>query len=156
MFRAAYARLDTKRARLAHLIRCASLALKPRVYRKLLQKLLELLCALFGLVYDSLERLGVVDGEVGENLAVDLDVLLVDEADELAVGYALHTCGGVDTLNPQSAESLLFLLAIPVCVGLTLLPSVLGYGPDVLTTTEVTLGEFEDSFAPCAGSCVID
>ena len=98
----------------------------------------------------------MVDSEVGENLAVDLDVLLVDEADELAVGHAFHTRGGVDALNPQSAESLLFLLAIPVCVGLTFLPSVLGYGPDVLTTTEVTLSEFEDSFAPCAGSCVID
>lgn len=110
----------------------------------------ELLRSLLGLVDDSLESLGMVNGEVGEDLTVDLDALLVDEADELAVGETLETSSCVDTLNPKGAESLLLLLAIPVSIGLTLLPGVLGYGPDVLTTSEVTLSEFEDSFAPCA------
>lgn len=109
-----------------------------------------LLSTLFSLSYDSLESLGMVGSEVGKHLAVDLDVLLVDEADELAVGDALHSRSCVDTLNPKSAESAFFVLAIPVSVGLTFLPGVLGNGPDVLAAAEVTFGEFENSFAPCA------
>lgn len=109
-----------------------------------------LLSTLFGLVNNSLESLGVVNSEVGENLTVDLDALLVDETDELAVGETLETGSRIDTLNPEGAESALLVLAIPVGVGLTLLPGVLGYSPDVLTTAEVALSEFEDSFAPCA------
>ena len=92
----------------------------------------------------------MVNSEVGENLTVDLDALLVDETDELAVRETLETSSSVDTLNPQSAESLLFLLTIPVSVGLALLPGVLSNSPDVLTTAEVALSEFKNSFAPCA------
>lgn len=110
----------------------------------------ELLRSLFCLIEDSLESLGVINSEVGENLTVDLDTLLVDEADELAVGETLETGSCIDTLNPKGAESLLLLLTIPVSIGLAFLPGVLGYSPDVLTTSEVTLSEFEDSFAPCA------
>lgn len=92
----------------------------------------------------------MVNSEVSENLAVDLDTLLVDETDELAVRETLETGSRIDTLNPEGAESALLILAIPVSIGLTLLPGVLGYSPDVLTTAEVALSEFEDSFAPCA------
>lgn len=53
-------------------------------YRTLLEEGC-LLSTLFSLSYDSLESLGMVGSEVGKHLAVDLDVLLVDEADELAV-----------------------------------------------------------------------
>lgn len=109
-----------------------------------------LLSALFGLSDNSLESLRMVASEVSEDLTVDLDVLLVDEADELAVGDTLGTCGSVDTLNPKSTESALLVLAVAVGVGLTLLPGVLGNSPDVLATSEVTFGELEDSFAPCA------
>ena len=116
---------------------------------------LRLLSALFGFSYGSLESLGMVGSEIGEDLTVDLDVLLVDEADELAVGDALHASCSVDTLDPESAESALLSLAVAVGVGLAFLPGVLGNGPDVLATAEVTFGEFEDSFAPCAGSYVV-
>lgn len=109
-----------------------------------------LLSALFGLSDNGLESLRMVASEVSEDLTVDLDVLLVDEADELAVGDTLGTCGCVDTLNPKSTESALLVLAVAVGVGLTLLPGVLGNSPDVLATSEVTFGELEDSFAPCA------
>ncbi len=37
----------------------------------------------FHLFNDSLESCGIVEGEVGEDLAVDLDTALVDEAHEL-------------------------------------------------------------------------
>ena len=40
---------------------------------------------LTNLVADSLERCGIVHGEVSENLAVDFHTCLVDESHELAV-----------------------------------------------------------------------
>ena len=98
--------------------------------------------SILGLLYDCLESLGVVHGQVGENLAVDLDTCLVNHTHQLAVGQVLHTGGSVDTLNPQRAEVAFLLLTIGVSIGKTLLPSVLGYGPDVLASAKVTSCKF--------------
>ena len=95
-----------------------------------------------GLLNDGLEGLGVVHGQVGENLAVDLNTCLVNHTHQLAVRQVLHACGSVDTLNPQRAEVAFFLLAVSISIGETLLPSVLGYGPDVLASAKVTSCKF--------------
>ncbi len=95
----------------------------------------------------GLEGCGVIQSEVGENLAVDLDTGFVDEAHELGVRKILLTCGCVDTLNPKSAEVALFVLAVAVGVGKTFFPSVLGNGPHVAAATEVTTGEFQNFLA---------
>ena len=99
---------------------------------------------LFHLVADSLESCGVVHCEVGEHLTVDFYAGLVDEAHKLGVGKILLTGSGVDTLDPESAEVALFLLAVAVSVGKTLFPSILGYGPYVAAASIVAAGEFED------------
>lgn len=98
----------------------------------------------FHLIADCLESCGVVHGQVGEHLAVDLDACFVYEAHQLGVGKILHACGGVDTLNPESAEVALFLLAVAISVCKTFLPSILGYGPYVAARTIISAGEFED------------
>ncbi len=100
--------------------------------------------------HDGLESLGIVHGELGEHLAVDLDAGCMDETHELGVGKILHACGGVDTLDPEGAEVALFLLAVAVCIGKTLLPGVLRYGPHVAAAAVVTTGEFKYFFALCA------
>lgn len=104
------------------------------------------LCVLH-LVDDGLEGSGIVEGEVSEHLAVDLDAGLVDEAHELAVAEILEAGCSVDTLDPEGAEIALLVLAVAVCVGETLLPCVLGYGPDVAAAAEIATGEFEDFLA---------
>ena len=91
---------------------------------------------LFHLVADGLESSGIVHSQIGENLAVDLDTGFVREVFE--------TRGSVDTLDPESAEVALFLLAVAICVCQTLLPGVLGNCPDVAAATIVTTGEFQD------------
>lgn len=101
-------------------------------------------------VYDCLESLGVVEGEVGQHLAVDLDASLVDEAHELGVAQVVHTGCGVDALDPQGAEVALLVLAVAVGVGETFLPSVLGDGPYITAASEVAAGKFEDFFTTCA------
>ncbi len=93
--------------------------------------------------YDCLESLGVVHCELGENLAVDLDTCCVDKTHELRVRKILHAGSGIDTLDPEGAEVALFLLAVTVCVGETLLPGVLRYGPHVAAAAVITAGQFQ-------------
>ncbi len=59
-------------------------------------------------------------GEVGQHLAVDLDLSRLQAGDQLGVGGPVLTGGGVDTGDPQLAE--LTLAGPPVAVGV--LPGV--------------------------------
>ena len=99
-------------------------------------------CLCLYLVYDGLESGGVVEGEVGENLTINLDACLVDEAHKLGIRKTLHAGSGVDTLDPESTEVALLVLAVAVSVGKTFFPSVLGDSPYVTAATKVTAGQF--------------
>ena len=57
-----------------------------------------------GLLADGAKCRRVVHGEVGEDLAVDLDAGLVQPVDHAAVGQAVHAGRGVDARDPQRAE----------------------------------------------------
>ena len=105
--------------------------------------------SLLYLVDDGLESFGMVHGEVGEHLAVNLDASLVEGTHELAVAHSFETGSSIDALNPEGAESALLVFAVAIGVGQTLLPSVLGNGPDVLAGTEVAAGELQDSLSLC-------
>src|SRR3712207_1419483 len=50
------------------------------------------------------ERLGIAHGDVGQHLAVDLDLGQLQPVHELAVRHAVLTRGGVDARDPQAAE----------------------------------------------------
>ena len=100
---------------------------------------------------DSFERLRVVHGEVGEHLAVEADVLLRELAHELGIGDAVLTAGGVDSLDPQSAEIALLGLAVTVCVGETFLVGVLRNRPNIPSRQEVAFGLLEDLLAARPG-----
>ena len=91
---------------------------------------------------DSTECFGVVEGEVGKHLAVDLDTALVDKTHELGVREVLKTGCSIDALNPEGTEVAFFVLAVAVSVGETLFPGVLSYGPHIAAATIVTAGEF--------------
>ena len=93
---------------------------------------------------DSLECFGVIHGQVGEYLAVDLDSGLVQKTHQLRIAQTLEACGSIDTLNPQCAEGALLVAAVAEGIGKTLLPSILGYGPNVLAGTKVTSGQTQD------------
>ena len=93
---------------------------------------------------NGLESLGVIYGQVGEHLTVDLDTGLVQQTHELRVAQTFQTSGCVDTLNPQCTESALLVAAVTECIGKTLFPSVLGNGPNILAGTKVTSGQAQD------------
>ena len=61
-----------------------------------------------------------------------------------------ETCSGVDTLNPQSAEVALLVATVTISVGETLLPCVLGNGPNILAGTEVAASKLQNSLSLCS------
>src|SRR3954465_13360392 len=69
-----------------------------------------------GAVGKTSEGLGVADGDVGQHLAVELDLGQAQAVHQLAVAHALLAGGGVDALDPQAAELALAVLAVTVGV----------------------------------------
>jgi hypothetical protein len=74
------------------------------------------------LCHDGAERVGLVHGQIGQNLAVHLDPGQRQTVDEARIGQRLvmGAHGGVDPLDPQRAEIALAVLAVAggVLVGL--------------------------------------
>ena len=103
---------------------------------------------LFHLFNDSLEGLGVVQGEVGKDLAVDLDTSLVQLVHEHAVRHVVIAHGSVDTDDPEGSEFAFLVSSVAVSVGLSLFVRVLRHSPDILSGSELTFGLFEDFLAP--------
>lgn len=107
------------------------------------------------LLHDGFEGLGVIYGQVGQYFTVYFDAGLVERSHELGVRQAFEPCGSVDALYPEGAEVTLLGAAVAVGVGETFLPSVLGYGPNVLAGTKVTAGKFQDALALSARGDVV-
>src|SRR5947209_15424797 len=57
-----------------------------------------------GHLHHLVECRRVVDRDLGERLAIQSDVRLLQAVDELAVAHAAHSAGGVDAHDPQLAE----------------------------------------------------
>ena len=62
------------------------------------------------------ESRSVVDSDVGQHLAVQVDVRLLQAADELGVGHAVHAGSRVDTGDPQGTEVALTQLTADIGV----------------------------------------
>ena len=112
--------------------------------------------ALLHLSYDGLEGLRVIDSEVSEDLAVDLDTLSVQSTHQTRVRESLQTSSSIDTLDPECTEVALLVLTVTEGVGETLFPSILGDGPDVTTSTVIATSELEDALTLRTRSYVID
>src|SRR6185437_8594705 len=109
------------------------------------------------LIHQSLEGGGLVNGEVGKHLAVDLDTGAGEPADKSAIGDAMLAAGRVDALDPQGAEIALALLAADVVVLQRLVDRGVGRGDVVLAAAAEALGLLQDFVAAgaagyCAGS----
>lgn len=104
-------------------------------------------CFLLHLGNDGLEGFGAVDGEVGEDLAVDFDAGFVEGTHQLGVRETFEAGSSVDTLNPESAKVALFGATVAERIGQTFFPGVFGNGPDVLTCAIVAACKFQNSFS---------
>ena len=102
------------------------------------------------MVDDGLESLGVVEGEVGKDLAVDFDAGFRQLVDKLAVVHIVLAHGGVDTHNPQAAELALLVSSVAIRVSLTLFVRVLRHSPHILPGAELTFGLLQDFLSSCS------
>src|SRR6185312_10804975 len=99
------------------------------------------------LIHQSLESNGLVDGQVGENLAVHFDACPGEPGDKPAVGEAMLAHGGVDALDPEGAEIALLFLAADIIVLQRLIDRGIGRGDVALAAAAEALGLLENLVA---------
>ena len=99
--------------------------------------------------YDSLKSLRIVHSKVGQDFAVEADVLLGKASHKLGIGETVLAGGSVDTLDPQGTELTLLGPAVAVGVGETFFVGVLGDCPHVLAGQEVAAGSGKNLLAAC-------
>ena len=93
-----------------------------------------------------------MNGDVGQDLAVQFDVRGLEALDEAAVADAGVAAGGVETDDPQAAEFTLLLLAIAIGVLPRVLDGFFRVAIELGFDAEISLGVFQDFLAPLAGS----
>ena len=95
---------------------------------------------------DSFKRVRVVQGQVGEHFAVELDACFFELAHQYRIRHAFQTGGCAYTYYPQRAEVAFFLLTVAVSINQTFFDGVLGNRPNIFPCAVVTFGEFQDFF----------
>src|SRR5690606_23699604 len=102
-------------------------------------------------VDDGLEPARIVEGEVREDLAIELDAGLLHGGDELAVAHAVRAGRGVDARDPQGAVVALLGAAVGVGVRPGVAQLLHGGGEGVSTREVVTPRVLQDAIATTAG-----
>lgn len=88
----------------------------------------------------------MIHREIGKNLSVQFDPRFVHLAHELRVGHSVKSRPGIDPLDPEGTEGALLVSAVPVGVLKSFFDGVLGYRPDIFSSTEGAFGQLEDLF----------
>ena len=100
-----------------------------------------------GLLHQLGKARGVVHGDVGEDLAIELDAGLLEAVDELRVAGAVQLGSGGDADDPERAELALLLAAAGVGELEAALDGFLGCLVELGFCEEVTACALEDLFA---------
>ena len=98
----------------------------------------------------------MVHCQIGQNLAVQVDMFLMQFADKSGIRHTVRTDTGIDTYNPQIPEASLFGLPVTISIGEPLFPRVLGNGPDIFPASELTAGQFHDLLSASPSGYDID
>lgn len=89
---------------------------------------------------DRFKRLRVIQGEVSQYFAVELDIVFTQLVDQPGVRQAILTGAGVDPGDPQATVCLFLGFAIPVGIAHTLVEGVFRSGKDVAAGSKETFG----------------
>src|SRR3954468_8593382 len=100
---------------------------------------------------DATERRAVAHGEVGEDLAVDLDVRALKAADQLTVRQAVLPRGGVDPDDPQLTHLALALLPVARGVRERMEERFAGRLDQLRSGAAATLRRLEQALVPLVG-----
>ena len=105
---------------------------------------------LLGLREDGVKSLFVRDGQVGKNLAVQIDIGGFQAFHKAGIGQTAVADGSGDTGDPKTAELSLPALAVTVFILPSLVNSVLGVAEEFAAETAETLGTQEDALTALA------
>jgi hypothetical protein len=97
--------------------------------------------ALLNRIHDGLEGFGVVHGQIGKHLAVDLDIAGIEFTHKFGIAHPMLTGAGVDTQDPQLTEFSFLGAPVAVSVLLAFFPGILRYGVYIFAGTKITPGE---------------
>src|SRR5918998_4019506 len=86
----------------------------------------------------------LVDGQLGQDLAIDLDPSLAETVDKSGIGQAMHADRGVQALDPESAEGALLVATVASGILHALLDRLLGDADGILATAVEAFGGFQD------------
>src|SRR5688572_5625428 len=101
-----------------------------------------------GLFGKRRKRRGVMDREVCENLAVDLDPGLLQAVHERAVAHVVLARARIDARDPEATEVALLVLAIAVRVPPAAFDGFLGGLPELAAATVCATGRLHDLLLP--------
>src|SRR6187402_3342447 len=102
-------------------------------------------CRLAGQVGQLLEGRRIMHGQVGQNLAVQIDARILQSAHEARIGGAVVAAGSIDALNPQATKVALAQLAASVGVNPALVEAMQSLLKAVLAAAVKTLGLLDNS-----------
>jgi hypothetical protein len=94
------------------------------------------------------ESVEIVDGKIGEHLAVDIDASFPQSGHQAAVAHPLGACGGVDPGNPESAELTLLLAPVPIGIAHGALGGFLRRLVELAPAAAGTFGGLHDLLLP--------
>ena len=98
------------------------------------------------------EGLRVVDGELGEHLAVDRDAALLEAIHEFGIADVVETAGRVDAADPELTEVALDQAAGDVSVAIGVEDLLFGGLEEKMLRTEVTFRFLKDSLPAGTGN----
>src|SRR5690606_14708165 len=100
---------------------------------------------------ELLERAGVVHGQVGQNLAINLDRLGPQRMNEARVAHTIGLTSRIDTLDPQATHIALAEFAADVGVLPRLMQNTHRLAVTILTASREALGLLENTLVTAAG-----
>ncbi len=95
---------------------------------------------------DFIKSFGIVDGHLGEHLAIETHLGQLQSVDELSVANSATAAGGAETNNPKAAHISFFTSAIFGRVGLGLDPGLLRQAPVLAARTAIPSHFLEKTF----------
>src|SRR5690554_1046474 len=97
-----------------------------------------------GLLDDGSKSRLLVNSQIRQHLAVNLDTGFLQTTDKATIGQTMLTGTSVDTLNPQGTELTLALTTVTIGILAGLDDSLLGHAKNARTGTVVTLGHLKN------------
>ncbi len=94
-------------------------------------------------------------GEVGKDLAINLDIGSFEAFNKAAVSDVLGSCSSADTLNPQATELSLTLLTVTILIRLRLTDCVLGVSVEFRAKAAETFSAFDNALPAIAAGWAI-